>query len=171
MNLVFFSLTKSKIWYEMWIHLAWSLKQFSILTLNMLNCLKDHKRCIHIWYRILDFVKQNKSKLTMKTQPWSNTQNKNLPKYLRGSFSSLLFTSITCINNMPLLRRQTYQDSYSTTTVRMMITAEAAAPINAGWVNSLRLSNAHICITYIVPTQNWIIILRTNFSKNLIYIK
>ena len=29
-----------------------------ILTLNMLNCFNDFKRCIHIWYHIFDFVQQ-----------------------------------------------------------------------------------------------------------------
>ena len=41
----------------------------SISTLNMLNCFKDDKRCIHIWYHILDFVQQKKIKFTME-QPY-----------------------------------------------------------------------------------------------------
>ena len=39
------------------------------LTLNMLNCLKDLKRCIHILYHILDFVQRKKNKFT-KEQPY-----------------------------------------------------------------------------------------------------
>ena len=33
-----------------------------VLTLNMLNCFKDHERCIHISYLISDFVQQTKWK-------------------------------------------------------------------------------------------------------------
>ena len=40
-----------------------------ILTLNMTKCFKDYQRIIHIWYHILDFVQQTKSKLTMQ-QPY-----------------------------------------------------------------------------------------------------
>ena len=42
---------------------------WNILTLNMLNCFKDYKRCIPIQYRILDFVQQKKSKVAME-QPY-----------------------------------------------------------------------------------------------------
>ena len=34
--------------------------------INMLNCFKDYKRCIHISYYILDSVQQKKSKFTMR---------------------------------------------------------------------------------------------------------
>ena len=30
------------------------------LTLHVLNCFKDYKRCIHISYHILDFIQQKK---------------------------------------------------------------------------------------------------------------
>ena len=39
------------------------------LMLNMQNCFKDYKRCIHISYHILDFVQQNKTRFTME-QPY-----------------------------------------------------------------------------------------------------
>ena len=36
------------------------------LTLNMLNCWKDYKRCIHSLYHILDFVQQKKNRFIIK---------------------------------------------------------------------------------------------------------
>ena len=33
---------------------------------NMLNCFKDYKRCIHISYHILDCIKQKKTKFTLE---------------------------------------------------------------------------------------------------------
>ena len=39
------------------------------LTLNMLNCFKDRKRCIHILCHILHFIQQMKIKFTME-QPY-----------------------------------------------------------------------------------------------------
>ena len=38
----------------------------SLLTLNMLNCFKDYKRCIHISYHILGCIRQKKTKFTME---------------------------------------------------------------------------------------------------------
>ena len=37
-----------------------------LLTLNVLNCFEDYKRCIHISYHILDFIQQKKIKFTME---------------------------------------------------------------------------------------------------------
>ena len=42
---------------------------FKFLSLNMLNCFKDYKRCIHLSYQILDFIQQKKTKFTME-QPY-----------------------------------------------------------------------------------------------------
>ena len=39
------------------------------ITLNMQNCFKDYKRCIHILHHILDFIQQKKIKLTVE-QPY-----------------------------------------------------------------------------------------------------
>ena len=36
------------------------------LTLHVLNCFEDYKRCIRISYHILDFIQQNKIKFTME---------------------------------------------------------------------------------------------------------
>ena len=36
-----------------------------LITLSMLNCLKDYKRCIHILYHISEFVQQKKTNFTM----------------------------------------------------------------------------------------------------------
>ena len=38
----------------------------NVLTLNMLNCFKGYKRCIHISYLILDFIQQKKIKFSME---------------------------------------------------------------------------------------------------------
>ena len=43
--------------------------QTIILTLNMLNCLKDHKRCIHISFHILILLRRKKTKFTFQ-QPY-----------------------------------------------------------------------------------------------------
>ena len=40
-----------------------------LLTLNILDCFEDYKRCIHLSYHILDFVQQKKTKFTME-QPY-----------------------------------------------------------------------------------------------------
>ena len=37
-----------------------------LLTLNMLNCFNDYKRCIHILYHIFNFVQQKKTRFTME---------------------------------------------------------------------------------------------------------
>ena len=37
-----------------------------ILTLNMLNCFKDYRRCIPVYHHILDFVQQKKIRFTME---------------------------------------------------------------------------------------------------------
>ena len=39
------------------------------LTLKMLNCFEDYKRCIHVLYHILDFVQRKKTRFTME-QPY-----------------------------------------------------------------------------------------------------
>ena len=36
------------------------------LTLNMLNCFNDYKRCIHILYHILEFIQQKETKFTIE---------------------------------------------------------------------------------------------------------
>ena len=41
----------------------------NVLTLNMLNCFKDFKRCIHTSYHIYNFVPQNLTGFIME-QPW-----------------------------------------------------------------------------------------------------
>ena len=38
-------------------------------TVNMLNCFKDYKKCLHISYHILDFVQQKKIQFTIE-QPY-----------------------------------------------------------------------------------------------------
>ena len=37
-----------------------------LLTLNILNCFQDYKRCIHISYHILDCFQQKKTKFTLE---------------------------------------------------------------------------------------------------------
>ena len=44
------------------IKILYSTKYQVTLTLNMLDCFKDYKRCIHILYHMLDSVQQKKSK-------------------------------------------------------------------------------------------------------------
>ena len=65
-NSIYLGQARSKIWFKMWIFYFLSLKQFSMLTLNMLNCFKDYEICIHISYHILDCIQQKKTKFTME---------------------------------------------------------------------------------------------------------
>ena len=41
----------------------------NVLTFNMLHCVKDYKKCIHISYQSLDFVQKEKTEVTME-QPY-----------------------------------------------------------------------------------------------------
>ena len=45
---------------------AKKVKALQLVTLNMQNCFKEYKICIHILYHILDFVQQKKTKFTME---------------------------------------------------------------------------------------------------------
>ena len=47
---------------------ALKLRPLIYCWLNMLNCFKDHKRCIHISYHILDCIQQKETKFTTEQQ-------------------------------------------------------------------------------------------------------
>ena len=70
-----------------------------ILTLNMLNCFKDYKRCIHISNHILDFVQQKKTGFPMQ-QPYILPilySQYHWPHKLEYSISSIRRVNAACL--------------------------------------------------------------------------
>ena len=122
------------------------------LTLNMLHCIKDYKKCIHISYQSLDLVQKKKTKVTMD-QPymlltiycqyhvcWCHGHQQtwywpNKPEY-----------SVYCIRRVDTLKPRQNGLHFADDIFRLILLYEICVKfVPKCPVNSMRPSDAYMC--------------------------